>query len=150
MINIPVVIAPTVKPDSFLTLHYRVATEDGVDLVSTFGGKPSTLQMGGGELAPPLEACLLGLHDGDQRQFVLTPEHAFGMHNPQLVQRIGRDDLPPGTAVELHGTVELASPQGMKLVARVRETADDTVLLDFNHPLAGRTLRFDVQLIGIL
>jgi FKBP-type peptidyl-prolyl cis-trans isomerase SlpA len=143
-------VVPSVNATSFLTLHYRLATEDGVDLVSTFGSRPSTLQMGSGELAPPLEQCLIGLHDGDEKSFVLAPEQAFGQHNSQLVQRIGRSDLPPGTSPELHGVVELFSPQGQKIAGRVREMDDEAVLLDFNHPLAGRTVRFDVALIGIL
>lgn len=146
----------TVNTYSFLTLHYRVATEDGVDLVSTFGGKPSTLQMGTGELAPPLEACLIGLHDGDERSFTLDSTEAFGERHAQLVQRIGRADLPPGTNAELHGVIEIVEPRhmngsgGRKIAGRVLDLDEDTLLVDFNHPLAGRTITFAVHIIGIL
>ena len=79
-----------VKPDSFVTLHYRLATADDIELVSTFDASPATLQLGSGELAPPLEACLVDLPVGARYVFLLEPEQAFGPHNPQLVQRLAR------------------------------------------------------------
>ncbi|MBK6638847.1 MAG: FKBP-type peptidyl-prolyl cis-trans isomerase [Rhodocyclaceae bacterium] len=143
-------VAEVVTPTSYLTLHYRLAGEDGMDFISTFGGKPSTLQMGLGQLAPTLEDCLLGLPCDAHKKFMLPPEKAFGAHNPQFVQRIGRADLPPNSATELHGTIEIASPHGQKIAGRVIDLDDDTVLLDFNHPLAGRTVCFEVHLIGVM
>ena len=92
----------TVKPDSLVTLHYRLATGDDVELVSTFGASPATLQLGSGELAPPLEACIVGLPVGERHVFLLEPEQAFGTHNPQLVQRMPRTELPAGGKIEVH------------------------------------------------
>jgi len=146
-----------IQPDSLITLRYRVATlgkednEGGVELVSTFGMTPAVLQLGNGELAPTLEQCLIGLAVGERREFLLEPDAAFGAHNPQLVQRIGLSDLPPTANPELHGMLEFASPTGgAKFTGVVRELDDEAVLVDFNHPLAGKRVRFEVDIIGIL
>lgn len=139
-----------VKPDSFLTLHYRLATGDDIELVSTFDGSPATLQLGSGELAPPLEACLNGLATGERHVFLLEPDQAFGQHNPQLMQRMPRAELPAGGKLEVHTLVEFATPAGARFSGLLRELDDDSALVDFNHPLAGKSIRFEVQVIGIL
>ncbi len=140
----------TIQPDSLITLYYRVATGDDVELVSTFGTTPAVIQLGSGELAPTLEQCLVGVTVGERHVFLLEPEQAFGSHNPQLVQRVGLSDLPPTANPELHGMIEFASPAGTKFTGVVRELDDESVLVDFNHPLAGKSVRFEVEVVGIL
>jgi FKBP-type peptidyl-prolyl cis-trans isomerase SlpA len=140
----------TVRAGNLITLHYRVATGDDTELVSTFDSTPATLQLGSGELAPTLEHCLIGITPGERHVFLLEPGQAFGAHNPGLVQRIGRADLPPNITPELHGMIEFSSPAGDKFTGVVRELDSETVLVDFNHPLAGKPVRFEVEIIGIL
>ena len=140
----------TVQPDSYIALHYRVANGDDVELVSTFGGGPATMLLGTGELAPPLEQCLIGITPGERHVFLLEPGQAFGAHNPSLVQRIGIGDLPPNITPELHGMIEFASPAGDKFTGVVRELNSETLLVDFNHPLAGKSIRFEVEVLGIM
>lgn len=139
-----------VKADSLVTLHYRLATEDDTALVGTFDASPATLQLGNGELAPPLEACLEGLAIGEHHVFLLEPEQAFGPHNPDLVQRLARADLPSGGEVALLSMIEFTSPDGGRFTGVVRELDADSALLDFNHPLAGKAVRFEVKVVGIL
>jgi len=140
----------TVRAGNLITLHYRVATGDDTELVSTFGSTPATLQLGSGELAPPLEHCLIGVAVGERHVFLLEADQAFGSHNPQLVQRMPRSDLPPNASPELHGLIEFAAPGGDKFTGIVRELDAEVVLVDFNHPLAGKPVRFEVEIIGIL
>lgn len=140
----------TVQPDSFLTLHYRLAAADGEEFVSTFGLSPATLQMGSGQLAAPLEARLLGLPVGAERVFELPPAEAFGERNPLLVERIARNALPADIALVPNTLVEFGTPEGGQIAGFLRELDETTALFDFNHPLAGRAIRFEVQLIGIL
>ncbi|MCX7148370.1 MAG: FKBP-type peptidyl-prolyl cis-trans isomerase [Rhodocyclales bacterium] len=140
----------SVRAGNLITLHYRVATGDDTELVSTFESTPATLQLGSGELAPPLEHCLIGVHVGERHVFLLEAEQAFGSHNPQLTQRMARSALPPGASPELHGLIEFVAPGGDKFTGIVRELDDEAVLVDFNHPLAGKPVRFEVQIIGIL
>ncbi|MCX8085858.1 MAG: FKBP-type peptidyl-prolyl cis-trans isomerase [Rhodocyclaceae bacterium] len=140
-----------VQPNSLVTLHYRIATADDVEILSTFGSTPATLQLGSGELAPTLEACLEELPVGERHVFLLEPDQAFGPHDPQLMQRIPKRELPNGGEdIGVLSLVEFAAPDGLKVTGLVREIDEETALIDFNHPLAGKAIRFEVEVIGIL
>ena len=91
----------SVAPDSLITLHYRLTNQDGTEIISTFGSTPATLQLGADELAPTLEQCILQMTIGEERRFELDAAAAYGAHNPQLVQRIGRNALPADAVVEI-------------------------------------------------
>ncbi|HTY02821.1 MAG TPA: FKBP-type peptidyl-prolyl cis-trans isomerase [Rhodocyclaceae bacterium] len=138
-----------VKADSLVTLHYRLATAEDIALVSTFDGSPATLQLGNGELAPTLEACLEGLAIGERHTFLLEPEQAFGPHSSELVQRFARADLPDGN-IEPMAMIEFSGPDGLQIAGVVRELDAESALIDFNHPLAGRDVRFEVEIVGVL
>ena len=143
-----------VKLDSLVTLHYRVATGDDIEVIATFGSTPATLQLGSGELAPPLEACLEDLPVGERHVFLLEPSQAFGPHNPDLVRRMPKSELPNGGAdITPLTLVEFAAPSelgGAMFAGLVREIDESAALVDFNHPLAGKSIRFEVEVIGIL
>ena len=146
---------PLVQPGSFLTLHYRLAGPDGGDIVNTFNDKPATLSLGTGELAPAMEARLLGLAEGARTSFELAAGEAFGERNPQLLQRVRRSLLAefadPDEHYHVGDVVQFPTPDGRGSYAGVvREVGDEALLFDFNHPLAGRPVRFEVQLIGVL
>ena len=144
-----------VQPQSFLTLHYRLSGPDGADIVNTFADKPATLSLGTGALAPAIEARLLGLTEGTRASFQLAAGEAFGERNPELVQRVKRsllDELGnPAEHYSVGDVVQFPTPDGQGAYAGVvREVAGDALLFDFNHPLAGRPVTFEVQLIGVL
>ena len=139
-----------VTPDSLVTLHYRLALEDDTELLNTFGATPATLQLGSGELVPTLEHCLSGVAVGERHVFLLEPEQAFGPHNPKLVERFARTDLPPGAELQEMALIEFTAPDGSAYAGLVRELTEDSALIDFNHPLAGKAVRFEVEVIGIL
>jgi FKBP-type peptidyl-prolyl cis-trans isomerase SlpA len=143
-------VSEVIKENSLLTLHYRLALADDTELVSTFGGKPATLQLGSGELAPVLERCLLDLPVGERTVFLLEPEQAFGPHNPQLMQRFARSELPDAGELREMGLIEFKAPNGATYTGLVRELTAEDALIDFNHPLAGKAIRFEVDVIGIL
>jgi FKBP-type peptidyl-prolyl cis-trans isomerase SlpA len=142
-----------IKRDSLVTLHYRIATADDTEIISTFGAAPATLQLGSGTLAPPLEACLEDLPIGERHVFLLEPAQAFGPHDPELLKRLPIGDLPNGGAdIGPLTLVEFAAPSvcaGAKFAGLVREIDDQTALIDFNHPLAGKSIRFEVEVIGV-
>lgn len=145
---------PVVNESAYLTLHYRLAGPDGADIITTFNENPATLQLGTGQLAPFLEACLLGLPEGTHRTFELSPEQAFGPRNPDLVQRVSRAALEKNSAVDeqyvVGDLVEFAAPSGGRFAGVVRAIDDDGALFDFNHPLAGKSVQFEVRIIGVL
>ncbi len=144
-----------VQPGSFLTLHYRLAGPDGADIVNTFADKPATLSLGTGELAAPLERRLLGLAEGTRSVFDVPAGEAFGERNPELLQRVKRSLLAelgdPDQQYNLGDVVQFPTPDGQASYAGVvRELGADWLLFDFNHPLAGQAVRFDVKLLGVL
>jgi FKBP-type peptidyl-prolyl cis-trans isomerase SlpA len=151
MSNLP---QPVVTESAYLTLHYRLASADNVDMVSTFDGTPSTLQLGQGQLAPFLEECLLGLPEGAHQTFDLPPEKAFGQRNPDLLQRVTRATLQENSEFDAEyrvgDLVDFAAPGGGRFAGLLREIDDEGALFDFNHPLAGQNVRFEVKIIGIL
>ncbi|MFY9511326.1 MAG: FKBP-type peptidyl-prolyl cis-trans isomerase [Rubrivivax sp.] len=145
----------TVQPGSFLTLHYRLAGPDGADVVNTFDDKPATLSLGAGQLAPAIEAQLIGLPEGARQSFDLPAGAAFGERNPELLQRVKLSLLHElGDADAEYGVgdvVQFPTPDGQGAYAGVvREVGGDWLLFDFNHPLAGQPVRFEVHVVGVL
>ena len=144
-----------VQPGSFLTLHYRLSGPDGADVVNTFDDQPATLSLGTGQLAPAMEQRLIGLAEGERRSFTLAPGEAFGERNPQMLQRVARRLLQqlgdPDEEYAPGDVVQFPTPDGSGAYAGVvREVGDDWLLFDFNHPLAGQAVSFEVQLVGVL
>jgi FKBP-type peptidyl-prolyl cis-trans isomerase SlpA len=146
-----------VGPDSHVTLHYRLAVvtpDDEREIISTFGNRPATVQIGAGHLATPLEARLLGLEEGQQAAFELSPAEGFGERSADLVQTLTRTafdknadpsvDYTPGDVIEFN------APEGGRVAGVLKARDDRAVVVDFNHPLAGQPLRFAVHVIGVL
>jgi len=147
--------APRVSPGAFLTLHYRLSGPDGQAVVDTFDGKPATLSLGSGQLAPAIEARLIGLAEGTRASFDLPAGAAFGERNAQLLQRVGRTLLAelgdPDAEYAVGDVVQFPTPDGQGAYAGVvRELGEGWLLFDFNHPLAGQPVRFEVHLLGVL
>jgi FKBP-type peptidyl-prolyl cis-trans isomerase SlpA len=146
---------PTIQPGSFLTLHYRLAGPDGADVINTFGEKPATLSLGTGQLAPAMEARLMGLDEGARETFTLAAGEAFGPRNPELLQRVKLALLhelgDPDAEYGVGDVVQFPTPDGGGSYAGVvREVGPDWLLFDFNHPLAGQPVQFEVQVLGVL
>lgn len=136
-------------PD-LLTLHYALGPEDGAEVLSTFGGAPATLALGQGELAPGLERCLAGAEPGKRYVFLLDPEQAFGERRDALIQTLPRAAFPAEMELAPGATVEFRDPDGASHAGMVQAVDDRAVSVDFNHPLAGRRVRFEVEVLSIL
>ncbi len=154
--SIPTV--PVVVEGSFLTLHYRLAGPAG-EIINTFGGKPATLSLGTGELSPAVEQRLLGLAEGTRTSFDIPAGEAFGPRKADMVQWVARKLLKqlgdPNEQYAVGDVVQFPTPDGLSSYAgaaqQVREGEDgQSVQFDFNHPLAGQPVTFEVQLIGVL
>jgi FKBP-type peptidyl-prolyl cis-trans isomerase SlpA len=147
-----------VRPDSYLTLHYRIVLASGPGAGSvfadTFTGRPATLQLGSGQWAPGMEAALLGQAEGQRYSVDLAPSEAYGERNPDLVQRVTRAMLAthagPQADFEPGDLVEFTAPNGGRYSGILKEIDADSALFDFNHPLAGIALRLDVHILGVL
>lgn len=146
--------AAVVTPSSYLTLHYRLSTKDGTEIISTFSENPATLQLGIGQLLPTLEQQLVGLAEGAHRTFILPPEQAYGLRNPDLVQHVSNTTLQENSALGetyvVGDLVEFVAPAGGHFAGVLRSIGSESSLFDFNHPLAGQEVVFEVRIIGIL
>jgi FKBP-type peptidyl-prolyl cis-trans isomerase SlpA len=146
--------APVVTPSSYLTLHYRLSTKNKTEIISTFNENPATLQLGMGQLAPALEQQLIGLTEGAHHVVALPPEQAFGLRNPDLIQPVSRATLQENSALnekyEVGDSVEFAAPSGGRFAGVLKSMGTESAVFDFNHPLAGQELIFEVRIIGIL
>ena len=148
-------IHPRVEAGSFLTLHYRLAGPAG-DIINTFSDKPATLSLGSGQLSPAMEQALLGLEEGARTTFELPAGAAFGERNPDMIQWLAAKVLAemgdPTERYVLGDVVQFPTPDGQgQFAGVVLQVADDgAVLFDFNHPLAGQPVTFEVHLIGVL
>jgi FKBP-type peptidyl-prolyl cis-trans isomerase SlpA len=145
---------PVVTASTFLTLHYRLSTLDGHSLVSTFDDNPATVQLGSGQLAAFLESCLIGLPEGAHQTFELAPAQAFGPRNPEMLQRVSiatlRDNSDPDQVYAVGDLVDFAAPGGGQFAGVLLELGEQDALFDFNHPLAGQAVKFEVRIIGVL
>ncbi len=146
-----------VESGSFLTLHYRLAGPGG-DIINTFNDKPATLSLGTGELSPAVEQCLIGLDEGTRATFELPAGSAFGERKADMMQWVARKLLKqlgdPLETYRVGDVVQFPTPDGQSqyagAVVQLGTDGSDAVLFDFNHPLAGQPVTFEVQLIGVL
>jgi FKBP-type peptidyl-prolyl cis-trans isomerase SlpA len=150
----------TVQTDSFLTLHYRVTLMSEVaegaflgDFLNTFDEKPATLLMGSGQLAPALENALIGLPQGTHTTIDLPAGAAFGERNPDMIQRVSlkllKAEAELGAEFEVGDLVEFNVAKG-RMAGTIIRFDDEAAVMDFNHPLAGQAVAFEVKLIAVL
>lgn len=143
-----------VTKGAFLTLHYRLSSQDGRDIVTTFNDNPATLQLGAGQLVPALEARLIGLPEGAHQTFMLDSGAAFGPRNPELLQRVSlatlRENSDADADYAVGDVVDFNAPGGGRFAGMLLELGEGDALFDFNHPLAGQPVNFEVRIIGIL
>lgn len=139
-----------VKHDSAVLVHFTLKLEDGSTAESTRGnGKPALFRLGDGSLSDALENELLGLKVGDKLAFTLAPESAFGSKSPDLVQYFSRRDFQE-TGIPDVGTIMLFTTRdGSEMPGVVRDVTEDSITVDFNHPLAGQHIDFDIEVLEI-
>ncbi|MNQ94398.1 FKBP-type 16 kDa peptidyl-prolyl cis-trans isomerase [compost metagenome] len=137
-----------IGPDMEVTLHFAIKLDNGDVVDSTFEKQPATFKVGDGNLLPGFESVLFGLKTGDKRVLAIEPEQGFGQPNPQNLQVMPRDqfkdmELSEGLLIIFNDAANAELPGVVKLV-------DDThVTVDFNHPLAGKPLSFEVEILSV-
>jgi FKBP-type peptidyl-prolyl cis-trans isomerase SlpA len=151
---------PIIDASSFLTLHYRLSGPAG-EIINTFNDKPATLSLGTGELSPAVEQRLLGLAEGVKTSFSIPAGEAFGPRNADMVQWVANALLhklgDPLEKYSVGDVVQFPTPDGQSSYAGAVQQVElgvdgqgGRVLFDFNHPLAGQPVTFEVHVIGVL
>jgi FKBP-type peptidyl-prolyl cis-trans isomerase SlpA len=131
-----------------VTLHYRLSCAGQV-IIDTFGDQPDTFVLGHGEIDPRLETLILTLQPGQHRVFDLEAWQAFGLRDDALVHTLPRSDFSAECELVLGHSVDFPLPNGQVLTGTLLEAGPDNVRVDFNHPLAGLPLRFEVELLAV-
>ncbi|MBU1330575.1 MAG: peptidylprolyl isomerase [Gammaproteobacteria bacterium] len=137
-----------IGPDREVTLHFALKLENGDVVDSTFDKQPATFKVGDGNLLPGFEQAIFGLKAGDKRSLPIAPEQGFGQGNPQNVQIMPRSQFQDMELSE--GLLVIFNDAANTELPGVVKTFDDSqVTIDFNHPLAGKQLQFDVEVIEV-
>ena len=139
--------AATIKEGSRVQIEYTLTDEGGTVLDTNKGEAPFAFTHGSHEIVPGLESALAGLREGDVKKVTVKPEDGYGKVNPNAQVEVGRERVPPDVKVgsELTGR----GANGETRAVRVKEIKDKSVVLDLNHPLAGKTLNFDVRILKV-
>ena len=133
--------------ETVVTIHYTLTDEQGVVLDSSAGEEPLTFVHGAGTMIPGLEKALSGKSAGDARKVSVAPADGYGLRDEDLVQKVPRKNFPiEDVQVGMH--FQTGSPSGPRVVT-VLATDDENITVDANHPLAGATLNFDVQVLNV-
>lgn len=137
----------SIQANARVVLEYELSDDSGevVDASDQEGGEPIVYVHGYGMIVPGLELGIVGLKVGEEREVVVPPEAGFGDHDEELVLEVDRSDFPRPQEVKVGDEMVAESPEGEEAVMRVLEVKDDTVVVDANHPLAGKTLRYKVK-----
>ncbi|MBI3458335.1 MAG: peptidylprolyl isomerase [Candidatus Rokubacteria bacterium] len=139
---------PGVGAGSRVSLEYTLSDDDGKVLASNKGGPPLTYRQGAHEIIPGLEKALDGMHAGDAKTVTIEPADGYGHVDPTAVTEVPKEMIPPD-ALTVGTELVARGPGGGMRVVRVKEIKDTTVVIDLNHPLAGKTLHFDVKILDV-
>jgi FKBP-type peptidyl-prolyl cis-trans isomerase SlpA len=137
----------TIDQGTKVTMSFSLALENGELIDSNFDTQPATFILGDGNLLPGFEAPLKGLKAGDHGEFVISPENGFGQRNPENMQQLARDNFDQ-ESLNIGDVFSFQNGEG-ELPGVVIDIGDDSVRVDFNHPLAGRNIIFKVEIVEV-
>jgi peptidylprolyl isomerase len=137
------------KQGDTVAIHYTGTLDDGSVFDSSDGRDPLEFEVGSGQIIPGLDSEIPGMAVGEKKQVVIAPENAYGPVNPDARQSVPRADIPAEIPLEVGLPLQVQTPEGQSIPVTVAEVSDDTVVLDANHPLAGKTLTFDIEMVSI-
>ena len=133
-----------------VSVHYVGTLDDGTEFDSSrVHGNPVSFEVGSGQLITGFDTALQGMTIGEVKQVHLTPDEAYGTPRPELLQAVPHSNFPPDFNFEVGAMVQGRAPTGQVHVARIDAVNDDTVVLDYNHPMAGKNLNFEIELLSI-
>ncbi len=131
-------------------VHYTGKLSDGEEFDSSRGEEPLKVEIGAGQLIQGFEDGLMGMSIGESKTVIIPPDQAYGLRHEEMVRAVTLDQLPDGLEVQEGMVLESTDQQGHRVELRVTEIDGDKVVLDMNHPLAGETLTFDIEVVEII
>lgn len=141
--------AEQAKSGDTVAVHYTGTLEDGTVFDSSRDGDPIEFELGSDDIIQGFNDAVDGMAVGEEREIEIPPANAYGERRDEYVIEVPREELPEGAAAEVGQALAVQLANGQQATARITDVAEENVTLDLNHPLAGRTLHFDVELVGI-
>jgi peptidylprolyl isomerase len=138
-----------VKKGKFVSVNYKGTLEDGEIFDTTEGGQPMEVQMGSNQVIQGFENALSGMGLNEKKSFTLAPEDAYGNRIEDYMQTIPRNEVPQDMDFKQGDFIGIQTPDGRQIPAQIAELDNDKMVIDLNHPLAGKTLTFEVEVVGI-
>ena len=138
-----------VENDLFVSVDYKGTLQNGDVFDTSNERQPLEIKVGAGQLIAVFENELLGMSLNERKTFTLEPEDAYGQRNEDLKRDIPRADIPPELNPQVGMMVDLQSPEGQQIPAQIVHLDEEKLTLDMNHPLAGETLSFEIEVVGI-
>ena len=133
----------------YVSVDYTGTLQNGQVFDSSQGGQPLEVQMGVGQLIEGFERELMGMSLSDKKTFTLSPEDAYGQRDDSLTREFARSEFPPEMEPRVGMTIALQTPEGRQVPAQITHLDDEKLSVDFNHPLAGESLTFEIEVVGI-
>ena len=130
-------------------VHYTGKFEDGTTFDSSRGRDPLELTLGAGDVIPGFETSIVGMQAGETKEIRLEPHEAYGERQEELLQSVERSQIPPDLELEVGRQLQVTTQEGDITVVTIADLSDEAVTLDGNHPLAGRNLVFEIELVQI-
>lgn len=138
-----------IKSGDTVRIHYKGTLDDGSVFDSSEGRDPLEFTVGSGMVIVGLDKALPGMSVGEKKSVLAVADEAYGPHNPEAKQDIPRDNVPPEIPLEVGLQLQMQSPSGQVVPVVVAAVSEETVTLDANHPLAGKDLTFDIEIVSI-
>lgn len=138
-----------VEKGLFVSINYKGTLENGEVFDSSHDCNPLEVEIGTGNLIQGFENALMGMALNETKTFTLTPEEAYGHVDKEGFHTFPKTDVPPEMNPQVGDTISLSSPDGQQIPARISLIDDEKVVVDLNHPLAGETLTFDIEVVAI-
>ncbi|QUJ75424.1 peptidylprolyl isomerase [Sulfitobacter albidus] len=138
-----------VKPGDTVQLHYTGTLADGTTFDSSAGRDPLQFTVGSGQIIPGLDTAIPGMKVGETKKVEIGADDAYGQVNPEMRQAVPREGIPADIPLEIGTQLQMQTPDGQAMPVTVVEVEEATVTLDANHPLAGKDLTFDIELVNI-
>lgn len=139
-----------VQSGNTVSVHYRGTLTSGEQFDSSYDrGETLTFQVGGGQMISGFDQGVVGMQVGEKKTVLVQPEQAYGLRNEEAIQEVLKSQFPNDFSFAVGTSVQGVNPDGQQITATVVGEQEDTVTLDFNHPLASKTLNFEIEVVDI-
>jgi FKBP-type peptidyl-prolyl cis-trans isomerase 2 len=138
----------TIKKGDKIKVHYTGTFEDGKVFDTSEGKDPLEFTAGEGKVIKGFDEAVIGMKKDEEKEIKIESKDAYGDHNPQLIKKIMKDQLPKDKNPEKGMMLVIGTPDGQQIPAKITEVTDKDVTIDINHPLAGKNLNFKIKIIG--